>query len=40
MIVPHPIEDEEHVNDRRKAIGLEPIEEYFKTMNEMYKKKK
>jgi len=28
------------VNDRRKAIGLEPIEEYFKTMNEMYKTKK
>jgi hypothetical protein len=40
MIVPHPIEDEEHVNDRRKAIGLEPIEEYFKMMNEMYKKNK
>ena len=40
VIVPHPIEDEEHVNDRRKAIGLEPIEDYFKTMNEIYKTKK
>lgn len=40
VILPHPIEDEEHVNERRKAIGLEPIEEYFKMMNEMYKKKK
>jgi hypothetical protein len=39
-IVPYPIEDEGHVNDRRKALGLEPIQEYFKSMNEMYKTKK
>ena len=36
-IVPFPIEDEEHVDERRKAIGLEPIAEYFKSMNESYK---
>lgn len=36
-IVPFPIEDEEHVNERRKALGLEPIAEYFKNMNESYK---
>ena len=37
LIVPFPIEDEEHVDERRKAIGLEPLEEYFKSMNESYK---
>ena len=26
----HPIEDVKNVNDRRKKIGLEPIEEYAK----------
>jgi hypothetical protein len=36
-IVPFPIEDEEHVDERRKAIGLEPVAEYFKHMNEHYK---
>jgi hypothetical protein len=36
-IIPFPIEDEEHVDERRKAIGLEPIAEYFKSMNESYK---
>jgi len=36
-IVPFPIEDEEHVDERRKAIGLEPVAEYFKSMNESYK---
>jgi hypothetical protein len=40
LIIPHPIEDEEHVDDRRKAFGLEPLEEYFKVMNEMHKTKK
>ena len=38
-IIPWQIEDEEHVNERRQALGLEPIEEYFKAMNEMYKTK-
>ena len=37
VIIPFPIEDEEHVDERRKAIGLEPIAEYFKNMNESYK---
>ena len=36
-IIPFPIEDEEHVDERRHAIGLEPIAEYFKSMNESYK---
>ncbi|HXQ35582.1 MAG TPA: DUF6624 domain-containing protein, partial [Anaerolineales bacterium] len=39
VIVPFPIEDEEHVDERRKAIGLEPIAEHFKGMNEFYKMK-
>jgi len=37
FLIPFPIEDEEHVDERRKAIGLEPIAEYFKNMNESYK---
>jgi hypothetical protein len=37
-IVPFPIEDEEHVDERRKALGLEPMAEHFKGMNEFYKK--
>jgi len=40
VIVPLPIEDEGHINDRRKAIGLEQLEEYLRMMNEMYKTKK
>ena len=39
-IMPAPIEDEEHVDERRKSIGLEPIAEYFKGMNELYKTNK
>ena len=35
-IAPFPIEDEEHVDERRQAIGLEPVAEYFKHMNETY----
>jgi hypothetical protein len=37
FIIPFPIEDEEHVDERRQSIGLEPIAEYFKSMNESYK---
>ena len=37
VLIPFPIEDEEHVDERPKAIGLEPIVEYFKNMNERYK---
>lgn len=35
-IIPFPIEDEEHVDERRKVLGLEPVAEYFKSMNETY----
>lgn len=28
----HPIEDEEHVDERRAAIGLPPLEEYLKEL--------
>ena len=37
VLIPSPIEDKEHVDERRNAIGLEPIAEYFKSMNESYK---
>jgi hypothetical protein len=36
-VVPYAIEDKEHVDERRQDIGLEPIAQYFKRMNEMYK---
>lgn len=32
----YPIEDEEHVNERRSAIGLPSIEEYFEVIKEIY----
>lgn len=32
----YPIEDEERVNERRLAIGLPTIEEYFEVINEIY----
>lgn len=34
----YPIEDEEHVNERRLAIGLPTIEEYLVMIKEIYKK--
>lgn len=37
VLVPFPIEDEEHVDERRTSIGLEPMADYFKGMNEDYK---
>ncbi|HET8725301.1 MAG TPA: DUF6624 domain-containing protein [Anaeromyxobacteraceae bacterium] len=33
---PLPIEDEAHVDERRKAIGLAPLAEYRKEMQELY----
>jgi hypothetical protein len=36
---PLPIEDPEHVEERRAAIGLGPLAEYMKQLCEMYKKK-
>jgi hypothetical protein len=32
--IPYPIEDEAGVNQRRKKVGLEPLEEYLKKMNQ------
>jgi hypothetical protein len=37
VIVPASIEDEQNVDERRKAIGLDSIAKYFKQMNEFYK---
>ena len=34
---PRPIENPEHVNDRRKEMGMESLEEYTKIMLEKYK---
>jgi len=33
-----PIDDEDHVDERRKALGLEPLEEYLKLIEEIYTK--
>lgn len=35
----YPIEDEEHVNERRLSIGLPSIEEYLEVIKEIYKTK-
>ena len=39
-LVPHPIEDEEHVDERRKEIGLQPLAEYLKFVEEVVMPKK
>ena len=36
---PLPIEDPEHVDERRKAVGLGPLDEYTKQLCALYKKK-
>jgi hypothetical protein len=36
--VPSPIEEEDKVDERRKAVGLEPLTEYLKTMEAFYTK--
>lgn len=36
-LTPQPIEDEEHVDKRRKEIGLEPLAEYVKTAEKFYR---
>jgi hypothetical protein len=36
-IEPAPIEDEEYVDERRRAAGLVPIADYFQQINESYK---
>jgi hypothetical protein len=33
---PKPVIDPEHLNERRKSVGLDTIEEYIKTMNTRY----
>ncbi len=35
-----PIEDEEHVDERRAAVGLQPLAEYKKLMEQMFPRKK
>ena len=35
--VPHPIEDAEHVDERRAAVGLPPIAEYARILRRAYK---
>jgi hypothetical protein len=37
---PMPIEDPEHVNERRKAIGLGPLDEYAAQLCALYHPKK
>lgn len=32
-LIPEPIEDEAHVDERRKEVGLDTLEEYAKRMN-------
>jgi hypothetical protein len=34
--IPQPIEDAEHVDERRKAIGLEPLADYLKMVEKVY----
>jgi hypothetical protein len=35
-LVPHPIEDEEHIDQRRKHVGLGPLAEYRKQLKTLY----
>lgn len=35
-VVAYPIEDEEHVDERRRAIGMEPLAEYLSFMEKSY----
>ncbi len=35
-MVPQPIEDEEHVDERRAEVGLQPLAEYIKMATEAY----
>ena len=37
--VPKTLEDPEHVDDRRRAAGLEPIADYARRMSDVYDKK-
>jgi len=35
--VPQPIENAQHVDDRRKSVGLEPLAEYTRQLRELYR---
>lgn len=37
---PRPLEDPEHVDQRRKSVGLQPLAEYLKFMEQVYGPKK
>jgi hypothetical protein len=37
-LVPEPIQDPEHVDERRAKVGLQPLAEYASLMNELYRK--
>jgi len=38
-LVPFPIEDEAHVEERRAKMGMQPLAEYTRLLREMFKKK-
>jgi len=38
-MVPEPIEDREHVDERRAKVGLQPLAEYQKLIDQFYKRK-
>ena len=40
VLVIDPIEDEEHVDERRAAVGLPPLAEYRKLMEQMFPRKR
>lgn len=37
-LVPEPIQDPEHVDERRAKVGLQPLAEYASLLNELYRK--
>ena len=39
-LVPNPVEDEDKLDERRKALGLQPMAEYIKSAEAMYKGEK
>ena len=34
---PRPIEDPDHVDERRKAVGLQPLSEYAREVEQSYR---
>ena len=39
QMVPEPIEDEQHVDERRAKVGLQSLAEYQKLIDQFYKPK-